>query len=66
MCLCITENQKSDKSIPPVLLLKLENNVVFIDLFISVSSSAVYHHSFLSKLNELFSPHQCIALPKKV
>ena len=37
MCLCVTENQslwafQSDRSLPPVLLLNLENNVVFIDL----------------------------------
>ena len=55
MCLSITENYsvlayQSDRLIPPVLLLKLENNVV-------------YHLSFLPKLNESSSPHQCIALP---
>ena len=40
MCLCITENQslwafQSDRTIPPVLILKLKNNVVFIDLILS-------------------------------
>ena len=40
ICLWITENQslwafQSDRSLPPVLQLKLENNVVFIDLILS-------------------------------
>ena len=40
MCLCMRENQslwafQSDKSIPPGLLLKFKNNVIFIDLILS-------------------------------
>ena len=73
MCLRITENQslwtfQSDRSILPVLLLKLKNNVVFIDLILSFQCNLVLSiiSDFLPKLNESFSPHQCIALPKKV
>ena len=73
MCLCITENQslwafQSDRSIPPVSLLKLKNNVVFIDIILSFQCNLVLSiiSIFFAKLNESFSPHKCIALPKKV
>ena len=59
MCLCITENQslwafQSDRSIPPVLLLKVENNIDFIDLILSfqchivLSIISVFYHNLMS------------------
>ena len=59
MCLYITENQslwavQSDRSIPPVSLLKLENNVFFIDLILSfqchlvLSIISVFYQNLMS------------------
>ena len=73
MCLCITENQslwafQSGRSISPVLLLKLKNDVVFINLLLSFQCHlvlSIISVFFLPKLNESFSPHQWLLFQKR-